>query len=169
MQHFLGALLSSPPGTLAQSAKPREPCPPASVSQEKLPSNLFPPKQRLCPTSPQQTPSKPPLQPPAPHMPAQREGQHGSSSGAAGPEGPEQPQSLDLAPRGSTFQAELAAPQGSYQQLPGAPAHTLISAGLHITGLGCPALPPSTTAAQLRASSGSEHPAAHTRWGQCHA
>lgn len=60
------------------------------------------------------------------------------AAGARGSQPAPEPGSGSSGTQGSTFHAELALPQGSYQQFPGAPVHTLISAGLHIMGLGCP-------------------------------
>lgn len=121
VQHFAGALLLSPPGTLTQAAKPREPCPPAP---KKLPLHLFCPKYRLCPLNPQQTLSKPSFSPTALPMPAQRG------------------QRVPASPRARIWHLprRAALPQESYQQLPGAPAHTPISAGLH-RGAGVSAAP----------------------------
>lgn len=148
-QHFVGALPLSPPGTLHNQQSPGSPV--------LLPQ--FPKKAALNPLSPKMET--------APHIPSKLSpGFPPSPStlqvlrGAAGQVLPG-PGSASSGTQRSTFPADLAPPQGSYQQLPGAPAHTLISAGLHILGLGCPALPPQPHCR------GSEHPVGHTQWDEC--
>lgn len=62
-------------------------------------------------------------------MPAER----GSTAGplwARGSQPAPEPGSGSSGTQGSTFHTQLAPPQGSYQQFPGAPAPTLISAGV---------------------------------------
>lgn len=98
VQHFAGALLLSPPGTLTP-AKPREPCPPASLPPKKLPLNLCPPLQRLCPINPSKLSASLPCSPTALHMPTQR----GSSPMALGARGAQPAPE----PGSGTFQGEL--------------------------------------------------------------
>lgn len=139
-------LCSYPHQELWHNPNPREPCPPASVSPKKLPSNLFPPNRDSAPASPASL--------------CPRHAQRGSTVGPPPCRVPSSPRARPGSSGSHTFPAALVPPQGSYQQLPGAPAHTLIRAGLRTVGVGWPCPQP-----QCR---GPEHPVGHTPWGECH-
>lgn len=85
-------------------------------------------------------------------------------------EGAGQRQGWDPAPGAAGMGLEqgrrLLPPQGSYQQLPGAPACTLISAEVPVTRLGCPQVLLHTPPSSIPAA-GMEHPTGCLHWDEC--
>lgn len=71
--------------------------------------------------------------------------------------------------RTSVCRDRVAPTQGSYRQLPGAPARILISAGLHIVGLGCPLRGFNPPLPARSAPPQQQDPIlpGHPHWGEC--